>query len=429
MSTGLRVQFLWILSLVWGSFSSGFSQNFPGWYTYDTLSSPLRSNLVTSLAVAPDRSMWIGTSAGLARLSEQLNWTLWDSANSPLSDNWIKCLYLDNDGTLWIGTLNGGLWGLNNGSWTHYYSGNSPWLTDNISAVLRHPNGALWVGTHGQGIYVLDGTSWQHYNPTNTGLDISYVNNMEIGDSGCVWVATHNAGLVRFCPTGWSAFTTLNTNFNTNHVQCVKAAPDGSLWVGLAGVRPDSALHRYWPSTNTWALYSSLDTDDEGIRSVWDIQVDQFGRVWVATNEITRGVWLFNDTVFTHFSTGYSGLANNRVFAVRERQDTSYWFATLSGLSFFKPALSASLDNTNAQFVHVGPIPASDKLLIYVGNQNGILIKAIRLLNTQGQCVWQHQEDQLLGGWVIPLTHIPAGLYLLEVQSSQRLGVKRVIKI
>lgn len=419
-----------LLPLVWEATSLGFAQGFPGWYTYDTITSPLHSNLITSLAVAPDRSMWIGTSAGLARLSEQMNWTLWDSANSPLTDNWIKCLHLDNDGTLWIGTLNGGLFGLNDGSWTHYYSGNSPWLTDNISAVLRHPNGTLWVGTHGQGIYVLEGFSWQHYNAANTGMDISYVNDLEAGDSGCVWVATHNAGLVRFCPSGWSAFTMLNTNFNTNHVQSIKTAPDGSLWVGLAGARPDSALHRYWPSTNTWALYGSFDTGDEGIRSVWDIQVDQFGRVWVATNEINRGVWLFNDTVFTHFSTGYSGLANNRVFAVRERQDTSYWFATLSGLSFFKPALSTSFENNDdVPLVQAGPVPATDKLYIYSEKQSGILINTLRLLHSTGQCVWQTNEYQLKHHWEISLTHIPAGLYFLEIQSSMGKEIRRIIKI
>lgn len=426
MKPGLKVKFL---SLLYVALHTTWAQNFPGWFTYDTLSSPLRSNLVTSLAVAPDRSMWIGTSSGLARLSEQLNWTLWDTSNSPLTDNWIKCLHMDYEGILWIGTLNGGLFGLNNGTWTHYHTGNSPWLTNNISAVLRHPDGTLWVGTHGQGIYVLNGTSWQHYNSANTGLDISYINGLEVGDSGCVWVATHNAGLVRFCPSGWSAYTMLNTNFNTNHVQCVRVGPDGSLWVGLAGARPDSALHRFWPSTNTWTLYGALDTDDEGIRSVWDIQADQFGRVWVATNEITRGVWLYNDTVFTHFSTGYSGLANNRVFAVRERQDTSYWFATLSGLSFYKPSLSVSLENSGAPLLQVGPVPATDKLFIYATEPSGIQIKSLRLLHPAGLCLWHDKSGFTGDRQEITLSHIPAGLYLLEIHSSHGKEVKRIVKI
>lgn len=409
--------------------SEASAQNFPGWFTYDTLTSPLRSNLITSLAVAPDRSMWIGTAGGLANLSEQLNWTLWDTANSPLTDNWIKCLYLENASTLWIGTLNGGLFGLNNGAWTHYYTGNTPWLTNNVSAVLRHTNGALWVGTHGQGIYVLNGGSWQQYNLTSTGLDMNYVNALDADDSGCVWVATHNAGLLRFCSQGWTAFNTLNTNFNTNHVQCVKAAPDGSLWVGLAGARPDSALHRYQPATNTWTLYGSPDTDDEGIRSVWDIHIDQFGRVWAATNEIARGVWLFNDTVFTHFSSGYSGLANNRVFAVRERQDTSYWFATLSGLSFFKPALLTSVESQMTPSVHVGPVPATERLFITVQSGPGAYLCALRLLTVEGRSVCQKQVNYVSPQAEISLADIPPGIYLLEIRTSHSVEYKRIIKV
>ncbi|MCS6982027.1 MAG: hypothetical protein N2110_07500 [Flavobacteriales bacterium] len=418
--------------LLWASLVSLHlnAQNFPGWYTYDTLSSPLPSNLVTSLAVGPDRTMWIGTAAGLVALSEQLNWTIYDTANSPLTDNWIKCLYMESSGVLWIGTLQGGLFSLDNGVWSHYSTANAPWLTNNISAITRRASGDLWVGTHGQGIFVLSGGTWQHFNQANTGHDLTFVNDLEADDSNCVWVATHNAGLLKFCGQSWTAYNPLNTNFNTAHVQAVCLEAEGYVWVGLAGSRPDSALHRLDRSTGQWTIYGSHSTGGEGIGSVWDIRVDQFGRKWIATNEITRGAWLFNDTLFTVFNAGYCGLTNNRVLAVAERQDTSYWFATISGLSLYKPSLAASnsLFPVSAPSLFVGPVPTADYLLIKLDVAWGADV-TVRLLEATGATVQQWSFTHLETKQILPLHTLPPGPYVLEVRGGEYVTFRKFVKI
>ncbi|MCS6980173.1 MAG: hypothetical protein NZM15_08740 [Flavobacteriales bacterium] len=421
---GGKIAFAIVLTFWNGSLAA---QGFPGWYTFDTLTSPLPSNLITSLDVAPNRTVWMGTSSGLASLSEQLNWNLWDTANSPLTDNWIKTLHREASGTLWIGTLSGGLFGFNNGAWTHYHSGNAPWLTNNVGAVLRRANGDLWVGTHGQGVYVLANSAWQHLSPASIGLDLSYVNALAEDDSGCVWVATHNAGLLKFCSGGWTAYNTLNTNFNSLHVQTVAMGPDGRIWVGLSGSRPDSALHCLDRTTGTWTLFGATHTGGQGISQVWDLHFDQFQRLWIATNEITCGAWLYNDTVFTCLSAGYSGLAQNRVFAVRERQDTSYWFATLSGLSYFKPAFATSLETADTAVIHVGPIPCDMELVVASESSNPL--RSLRIFHPSGNCVRQWQAMQSAQKVVLPLSDLKAGWYILEIKTSRSFAVRRILKV
>ena len=407
---------------------ASYSQSFPGWFTYDTLSSPLRSNLITSIAIAHDRTVWIGTSAGLASLSEQLNWTLYDTSNSPLTSNWIKCLQFDPNNTLWIGTLQDGLFGFFNGSWTHYHTGNTNWLTNNISAVARRKNGDLWVGTHGQGAYVLTNNNWQNWRHQNTGIDIDFINDIDTDDSNNVWLATHNGGLVKISDLGWISYNQLNTNFSTNHVQAVCVENNRYVWTGLNGPRPDSALLRLDLTDQSWIIFDELSTLDEGIRSVWDIYVDMFGRKWIATNELTRGVWLYNDTSFINYSAGFSGLASNRVFAVRERQDTSYWFATLSGLSFFKPSLTSfsEFDNSLSP-VMVGPNPCMDYLSVSF-TVPGIKSFDCSVLDASGRVVFSNRS--ISGSkFNLNVSHLTQGIYFIEIKESHRKSVLKILKV
>ncbi len=63
------------------------------------------SDVILSLAAAPDGDMWVGTPDGLNRIhgSEIDAFTSADG----LPDDFIRSLLVDSDGSLWIGTRRG----------------------------------------------------------------------------------------------------------------------------------------------------------------------------------------------------------------------------------------------------------------------------------------------------------------------------------
>jgi hypothetical protein len=87
-----------------------FSDPVPIWSVFDTENSDLPSNFVLSiLAPGPDGALWVGTSAGLARLDAKGHWQTYTegSTNGGLPSDIVNALVPAPDGALWVGTSGG----------------------------------------------------------------------------------------------------------------------------------------------------------------------------------------------------------------------------------------------------------------------------------------------------------------------------------
>jgi ligand-binding sensor domain-containing protein/signal transduction histidine kinase len=107
-------------------------------------------NLVSSVAVAADSTVWAGTpGAGLYCVDNQRS-IHYGTANG-LSDNTILSVAVDKTGAVWAGTLAGGLNRIAAGRVTNY--GVEAGLRDEpITAILPARNGDLWIGFDDGGI-------------------------------------------------------------------------------------------------------------------------------------------------------------------------------------------------------------------------------------------------------------------------------------
>lgn len=108
----------------------------------------LASNVILSMAAAPDGDLWVGTPDGLNRIHHgQID--TYTSADG-LPDDFIRSLLVDADGSLWIGTRHGlAHWMRERGAGAQMkiYTRADGLGSDLVGAMARDAHGDLWVAT------------------------------------------------------------------------------------------------------------------------------------------------------------------------------------------------------------------------------------------------------------------------------------------
>lgn len=256
----------------------------------------LASNVILSLAAAPNGDLWVGTPDGLNRIHGNRIDTFTSADGLP--DDFIRSLLVDNDNSLWIGTrhglahwqrsgktpaamqtytqanglgsdlvgalardTDGDLWiatlaGLsrlhgNQRSITNYTTANG--LTSNvITALLTRGNGTLLIGTQDHGWDIWDGRRFS--SAMNNGPAQAAIHAILDDGLGHLWFATSN-GIARCNCSGsgsmagcshWMEFGTADglrsRDTATNSHPSAWRSGDGRLWFatprGLVEVDP-----------------------------------------------------------------------------------------------------------------------------------------------------------------------------------------------
>ncbi len=77
--------------------------------TFNTTTSTIASNSFTSIAVAADQSIWVGSIDSGVVKREGTNFINYNILNSGMPDNLVQAIEIDDQGIIWIGTQIGGL--------------------------------------------------------------------------------------------------------------------------------------------------------------------------------------------------------------------------------------------------------------------------------------------------------------------------------
>jgi signal transduction histidine kinase/ligand-binding sensor domain-containing protein len=177
--------------------------------------------------------VWIGTrDAGLNRVVVRADGTrmitAFATANGLLS-NVILSLAVAPDGSLWVGTPDG-LNRIGNGAVTSYTSADG--LPDDfIRSVLAAPDGSVWIGTR-RGLTSLEHGHFLNYT-VQDGLGSDLVGALALTPEGNLWIATLN-GLSRLRGGKIENFTVAD-GLSSNVITALEAAPGGKLWIGTQG--------------------------------------------------------------------------------------------------------------------------------------------------------------------------------------------------
>jgi signal transduction histidine kinase/ligand-binding sensor domain-containing protein len=154
-----------------------------------TVANGLASDVILSLAAAPDGDLWVGTPDGLNQLG-RAGIASYTSADG-LADDFVRSVLVEPDNSVWIGTRRG---------LTHFDHGHFHTLTqgdglgsDLVGALARTAGGDLWIAT-------LNGLSRLHQGrltnyTTADGLSSNVITALEVTSSGMLWIGTQDDGL------------------------------------------------------------------------------------------------------------------------------------------------------------------------------------------------------------------------------------------
>jgi signal transduction histidine kinase/ligand-binding sensor domain-containing protein len=180
-------------------------------------------------------------------------------------------------------------------------------LTSIVSIIIWNQTGAAQLKQQ-PSRYLHD--SWN----TENGLPQNDVTQLIQTRDGYLWLGT-NGGLVRFDGIRFTIFDSGNTpELRSNRILALAEDRDGTLWIGTQ----NGGLTSY--SQGRFRNYTTRDgLPDE---SIYDIEADQQGNLWLSTN---GGLLRLTNGRFTLYTTR-DGLPSNGSGDLHEAPDGSLWF-------------------------------------------------------------------------------------------------------
>jgi ligand-binding sensor domain-containing protein/signal transduction histidine kinase len=297
---------LWI-----GTIGHGLYIDRDGSFSRMTAPDRLPSNTVLNLFEDVEQNIWVGTQAGMLRLS---NTPVRTVALPDASDSDAETVYEDRGGDVWVASA--GLFRYRDGKATPY---RFPGISGvRVRNVFRDREGALWVGTEGRGVYRQVGERLFHYT-TKEGLVNNFIRAFLESRDGSVWIAT-DEGVSR-----WRAGTFMNFQMPDGlcyfSTRSLLEDRNGDLWIGTD--RGVSRLHGNQFESD--AVTTALEHE-----KVWAIHQDSDGGLWFGTR--TGGLYRWRDGKLSHYTIA-QGLASNSIYELVEDQRGTLWISGPNGIS------------------------------------------------------------------------------------------------
>ena len=275
----------------------------------------LPSNTVLNLFEDGEENLWIGTQAGMLRLTQaQVSIVPLPKAN----DSDFGTMYEDRDGSFWIGSTL--LFQMRDGV-------ARPQVLPGMSGVhvrnvLRDRSGALWMGTDGDGAYRIAGGHTTHLT-TRDGLSNNFVRAMTQDRDGSMWIAADEGLNHILASSGAPQIVSYQMRDGLAYFSTRALLEDhnGDLWIGTD--RGVSHMHR-------GAFVSDIATNALAEMKIWAIREDADGGLWFGTRN--NGLFRYRDGKLAQFSAA-DGLPGNAVYQILEDGSARLWISGPNGVS------------------------------------------------------------------------------------------------
>jgi ligand-binding sensor domain-containing protein len=272
----------------------------------------LPSKTVLSLFEDAEHNLWLGTQAGIARMSRS-SVRLVPLPNA--SDSDFETISLDRDGSFWVAGT--GLSHLVNGIAEPKVF---PELHGaHVRNVFRACDGALWIGTDGRGLFRLAAGSATHYTMAD-GLVNNFIRGMLETRNGDLWIAT-DGGVSRFSRGSFTSYT-VKDGLVYFSVRSLFEDRSGGIWFGTdRGVSHLEGV-RFSQDAMTAALAGE---------KVWAINQSASGALWFGTPDNGLYRYAAGDTKPMRYSTD-QGLASNSIYSILADARGRFWMSGASGV-------------------------------------------------------------------------------------------------
>ncbi len=300
---------LWV-----GTIGQGMLRLRNGRFTSTTAPDSLPSNTVLNVFEDDEKNIWIGTQAGMLRLTRT------PVRIVPLpqaADSDFGTLYEDRDGTLWVVS-------------THVFQVRDdvavPWSYPKLEPlharnIFRDRSGALWIGTDGDGlIRIRDGKILRL--TVNDGLVNNFIRVITQGRDGSMWFGTDEG------VSHWIGHRFVNYRMTSGlsyfSTRALIQDRDGDIWIGT-----DRGLNHL----HNGAFIYDAATAALRQEKVWSIDQDAEGGLWFGTR--SNGLYRWKRGRLTHYTTA-QGLASNSIYQIVEDRKDGLWLSGPNGISLLR---------------------------------------------------------------------------------------------
>ncbi|MDR2728006.1 MAG: PorV/PorQ family protein [Chitinispirillales bacterium] len=226
------------------------------WKLYTAASDGLPSDRITSVGIASDGNLAVGTEQGLAVLSN-VEWSSFTKKNG-LPDSYITAVAFSKKGELYIGTPNG--LAKKEGDGFTVFDTSSGLLSQRVGALFADSKEQLWIGGE-NGVTIHSGArNWKRYRfPGSTIYSFGEQANGTIWIGSNKGVITYKSGKTTVDKDGrsvdkpeWKTYHSKNALKNDNARAIAACSKD--MWIAT-----DGALHQYdYASTQVLLFYEQL---------------------------------------------------------------------------------------------------------------------------------------------------------------------------
>ena len=266
--------------------------------------------------------------------------------------------------------------------WVQYTMSNSGLPSNSVGTVLIDSNNVKWITT-GNGFVRLKGNTWTVYDTTNSGMPSNWCTSVVKDMKNNLWIRILDIGYVKYDGINWTVYNDESTGYGVHSSTCISIDSINNKWVCYA-----SGLLKY--NDTIWTRYH---TGNSGIPSNGVYQVFCEGNiVWVGTVE--AGAGRYNGQTWTTYNVYNSGLPSNFIYKINRDLNNNIWFATYNeGAAKFNYIQNQwTLYNT-----YNSSIPSNYVKVVYIDNNNVKWIGTMNGFAIFNDTTWQVFPYSLTG--------------------------------
>ena len=408
----------------------------------------LSHNTVTGVTCGSDNTIWLGTSAGLNKVTRHSDSTLritqyYDrrSRTHRIQSNKIEVIVEDNDGILWLGTKN---------KITFFDPRRSVYFDNEeltravekcsfVRCMYKAPNGDIFIGFESSGLF--------HYDHSSRSLErVDSIDDACLSicmdRQGLVWIGTRHQGIIRLDGRYRPAETfplssDRDKNDPVNEIYCDDA---NNIWIGTPHglYYYDRQLRRCQKSELSYMENQSYISGIIG---------DNYGNLWLSS---LRGLYKYS---VVKNSLSYFEVDDNEfvrpeyVFNCASDREGILYFGGINGMTYFDPekirtdSTSVSLKFTDFSILNKQVEVGSDKLVRDINHTRQITLRhndyqfslefAALTYANQDKIKYRYRLKGLDDKWFytdayrryVSYNNLSAGHYEFEVESTNASGI------
>ncbi len=260
--------------------------------------------------------LWIGTTAGVARLVGDRLVSRTAVRDADFEGMFVTALLEDREGGIWVATRHGGLHKLRDVPF-RAITRREGLAHDDVLSVFEDHAANLWVGTDGAGLTQLNGSKTITWT-MDEGLPSNVIWTLAETRDGAIWVGTPR-GLARILGGRVTSFAGVE-GYPPSGIRAILEDHRGNLWIG-------SSRQGLWRLRGSEVKRFTKENASLSSNSITVLRESPDGALWIGTmdgglNRLSRGR-------FTNYSTE-QGLRSNDVTAIL-CQDQHVWVGTTDG--------------------------------------------------------------------------------------------------